>query len=209
VVVASSSYEQHLDHLQQLFRHLQTHRLVINLVKFVFAASKMEFLCHEISAASVKPIGSHKEAFGSLFSAQHLQAAAGVPRPGELLSPFSAWCCQDSQAYDRRSPWQPGANKPVPWTSIMQQAFQVAKQAVSAVSSLAHPVQGANLHLVGEASATHLRATLQKQFAHSAAWKPLGFFFRNLELAQVPYWAFDYELLTCFLGKRHFLSHPP
>jgi hypothetical protein len=65
VVIASSSYEQHLDHPQQLFHHLQAHRLVINLVKFVFAASKMEFLCHEISVAGAKPICSHKEAFGS------------------------------------------------------------------------------------------------------------------------------------------------
>jgi hypothetical protein len=55
-----------------------------------------------------------------------------------------------------------------------------------------------------DASATHIRACLQQKGAGSPGWELLGFFSKKLEPAQVKYSPFDWELLVCFLGIRHF-----
>jgi hypothetical protein len=60
------------------------------------------------------------------------------------------------------------------------------------------------LSIAVDVSASHVGACLQQRRPGGAAWEPLGFFSRKLELAQVKYFALDHELLVCYLGIRHF-----
>jgi hypothetical protein len=204
IIVASSSSKQHLAHLHLLFQRLREHGLVINLEKCVFSASSVEFLGHEISASSARPLRSHVQAnedFPRPGTFKQLQAFLGlvnfyrrlVPQAACILTPLTDILCGGHTG-----------NKPVQWSPTLQMAFEEAKQAVAAASVLARPVLGSHLSLAVDASATHVGAALQQQVAGSAAWQPLGFFSRKLEPAQVRYSAFDRELLTCYLGIRHF-----
>ena len=54
--VFSKSREQHWTHLRTLFAILAANSLALNLEKCVFAASKLDFLGHRISAATVAPL---------------------------------------------------------------------------------------------------------------------------------------------------------
>ena len=55
ILAASSSLDEHLQHLQTLFQHLSDHVLVINPAKCEFGKSEVHFLSHTISTAGIRP----------------------------------------------------------------------------------------------------------------------------------------------------------
>ena len=55
ILIASSSLDEHLQHLYMLFQHLSNHGLVINPAKCEFSKSEVNFLSHTISAAGIRP----------------------------------------------------------------------------------------------------------------------------------------------------------
>jgi hypothetical protein len=64
-------------------------------------------------------------------------------------------------------------------------------------------VEGAELSLVTDASATHV-GTVVQQRRRGEAWRPLGFFSAQLNKAEVNYSSFDRELLSVVAAIRHF-----
>jgi hypothetical protein len=161
-------------------------------------------LGHELSAAGVRPLYSHVEALQAYprpSTVKQLQAFLGlvnfyrrfVPAAARLLKPLT-----DALVGGAR------AAAPVVWTDSMQSAFLGAKSAVAAATCLAHPVVGARLGLMVDASATHVGAALQQKPSPSPPWQPLGFFSKKLDTAQMKYSAFDREMFACYAGIRHF-----
>jgi hypothetical protein len=67
-----------------------------------------------------------------------------------------------------------GNPKALPWKPDMKTAFTAAKAALVAGVPLAHPLPGAVLALVMDASDAHVGAVLQQQVAQH--WQLLGFF---------------------------------
>ena len=202
--VASKNVEDHKRHLRELFLRLREHNLVINLEKCVFGAPSIDFLGHRVSAAGVEPLDDHviaiqqfpkprivKELQGFLgmvnFYRRFIQGAA------KILKPLT-----DSLRGNVKGTAQ------LTWSAAMETAFAAIKQALSQVALLAHPLQGATLSLVVDASDTHVGACLQQQQTATGAWEPLGFYSKKLDSAQTKYSAFDRELLACYLGIRHF-----
>ncbi len=94
-------------------------------------------------------------------------------------------------------------SQPLAWSLAMAAAFQAARVALSSSAVLAHPVAGAELSLVTDASATHVGAVVQQR-CHGQAWRPLGFFSAQLNKAEINYSAFDRELLAVVAAIRHF-----
>ncbi len=97
----------------------------------------------------------------------------------------------------------PKGTTPLAWSPTMAAAFQAARVALSSSAVLAHPVAGAELSLVTDASATHVGAVVQQR-RRGEAWRPLGFFSAQLSKAEVNYSAFDRELLAVVAAIRHF-----
>jgi hypothetical protein len=97
-----------------------------------------------------------------------------------------------------------GAPKPaasIPWMEAMQAAFAAAK---AACVRLIHPLPGAKISLLVDASADHIGTALQHRAHPAAPWRPLGFFPWRLDAAQVKYSAFDWKMLACVSGFRPF-----
>ena len=67
---------------------------------------------------------------------------------------------------------------------------------------LVHPLPGAVISLVTDASDTHIGGILQQLSAGS--WRPLAFFSRKLSPPESKYSTFDRELLAVFAAIRHF-----
>ena len=59
------------------------------------------------------------------------------------------------------------------WSSELQTAFDTAKAALASAVLLTHPSPSADVSLVTEASALHIRAVLQQR--ESGSWRPLAF----------------------------------
>jgi hypothetical protein len=89
------------------------------------------------------------------------------------------------------------------WTLAMSAPFLAARGPLSSSAVLAHPVAGAEISLVTDASATHVGAVVQQR-RHGRAWRPLGFFSAQLNKAEANYSTFDRELLAVVAAIRHF-----
>jgi hypothetical protein len=81
------------------------------------------------------------------------------------------------------------------WTAEMTNFFQAMKLAM-----VAYLHSRAEICVMVDASADHVRAALQQKTSASAAWQLV--FFSKLEPAQMKYLAFNRELWAC-VGGRH------
>jgi transposase InsO family protein len=94
------------------------------------------------------------------------------------------------------------------WAPAMQHSFQLVKDTLAEVATLTHPDPAADLSLAVDASNTHIGAVLQQWQpgggGRSGGWRPLSFFSKKLDAAQLKYSAFDRELLAAYLSLRHF-----
>ncbi len=89
------------------------------------------------------------------------------------------------------------------WSPAIQHSFKLIKDTLTSVAVLAHPDPAAEVNLAVDASNTHIGAVLQQRDA-GGGWRPLAFFSKKLDAAQLKYSAFDSKLLAAYLSMRHF-----
>lgn len=202
ILVASSSPEEHADHLRLLFSRLQEHGLTINTAKCVFGVSSIEFLGHLVTPEGIQPLESKVQAlrnFPRPTSLRKLREFLGLlnfhrrflPHAARILQPLT------DMLKSTKSP-----SAPLEWTDIADTAFQEAKSALMNATLLVHPLPNAPMRLITDASSIAIGAVLQ-QFQQDS-WCPLGFFSQKLKPAETRYSTFDRELLAVYLGIRHF-----
>ena len=204
VLVASATYEQNVADVRAVLERLREAGLVLNGEKCIFGATEVDFLGHHVTAAGISPIQDKVE--GVLrhprpVTMRQLLAFLGmfnfyrrfIPAAARILRPLT-----------EATKGSPKLTEEVSWDLQMEAAFEAAKSALAAAALLRHPIQGASLALMVDASADHVGAALQQRVSPSSAWQPLGFFSRKLNAAEVKYSAFDRELLACTAGIRHF-----
>lgn len=71
ILMASTSFETHVEHLRLLFHRLQSYGLVINVTKCDFGAS-IEFLGHLLNGEGILPLPSK------------IEAITNIPRPTSM-----------------------------------------------------------------------------------------------------------------------------
>jgi len=85
-----------------------------------------------------------------------------------------------------------GKKKTLVWTSEMDTAFNISKQAVADATMLIHPCANVPIALTVDASDVAVGAVLEQQVGN--VWRPLAFFSRQLIPSQQKYSAFNLEL---------------
>jgi hypothetical protein len=203
IIVASTCEALHRRHLLQVFSLLEQNVLVVNEEKCVFGQSSVEFLGHIISAAGSSPLPSRVEAIAAFprpVTVRQLQAFLGlfnfyrkfIPAAARVVLPLT-----------RALRGGPRGDQPLDWSAEMAAAFEAARRSLSSTAVLQHPVHGAELSLVTDASATHVGAVIQQR-RPGQGWRPLGFFSAQLDKAQVNYSAFDRELFAVVAAIKYF-----
>lgn len=93
LLIASSSPEEHLQHLRLVFQHLEEHSLLINVAKSRFSISELNFLGHHVDATGMRPLEEKVQVireFPQPNTQCKLRRFFGV---SELLSPvYPPWC---------------------------------------------------------------------------------------------------------------------
>ena len=112
-----------------------------------------------------------------------------IPAAAQLLAPLYAALSTKNKS-----------SKLLQWSEVMEQAFKFAKTKLSNATMLVHPHPSAITSLTVDASDTAVGAVLQHD-----CWQPLAFFSKQLRPSERKYSAFDKELLSLYLGIRHFL----
>jgi hypothetical protein len=163
IIIASRDEREHLEHLREVSSRLRDAGLVINAEKCVFAETAVEFLGHKVSAAGVEPLRSHVQAVlahPEPTNISELQAFLGtvnfyrrfLPAAARVLKPLTDLLIGG-----------PKGTEPVSLADPQQAAFVAAKDALAAVTCLAHPSQGLQLSLMVGASADHIGGALQQR----------------------------------------------
>ena len=81
VLIASSSHEEHLEHLRTVFTLLQENGLFVNKDKCLLGVPSLDFLGHSVSAEGIRPLKSRVEAITSFpkpATKRNLQSFLGM-----------------------------------------------------------------------------------------------------------------------------------
>ena len=201
ILVASSSVDEHRQHLRQLFRKLADYGLVVNPQKCVFAQSSLEFLGHYVTCSGVQPLHSRVESityFPRPRSSKSLQEYLGMlnfyrrfmQHAASMLLPLYELVNVKGDEFEAA------------WTTRHDEHFQCSKVALATATYLAHPSATAETCINTDASDTAVGAVLQQRL--NGVWMPISFFSRKLHAAETKYSNFDNELLARYLAVKKF-----
>ena len=202
LLIASTSHEEHQDHLRQVFQRLNNYGVLINPSKCEFGVDTLQFLGHHIDREGIRPLAEKVQAvwdFPLPSSHRKLRAFLGMvnfyrrflPHAADLLHPLTL-LLDDSKT---------GA-KAVSWTDQAKEAFDAAKKALANATLLTHPQPDGQLAIMSDASDVAVGAVLQQRVDQQ--WHPISYFSKKLKPAEVRYSTFDRELLAIYLSIRHF-----
>ena len=201
VLIASSTPDEHKQHLQQVFQRLSDYGILINPSKCLFGVDSLEFLGHHVSSKGIRPVNTKVEVirkFPQPTTARHLREFIGlinfyhrfIPHCAQILQPLNTLL-----AATRPS-------QPLPWTEETTRAFTNIKEALAQATLLSHPKPSAPTSIVTDASDRAVGAVLQ-QFINGI-WCPISFFSKKLKPSETHYSTFDRELLAVYLAIKHF-----
>ena len=101
IVVFSSSWEEHLNHLCQVLECLQKAQLMVNMSKCQFGKSEVHYLGHVIGGGTVKPDPQKLEAVNNYPVPATEEGSESIFRPLWLLSMICATFCYHCGAFNR------------------------------------------------------------------------------------------------------------
>lgn len=202
LLVASSSTEEHEEHLRLLFDRLRSYGLVVNSGKCVFGVPTIDFLGHHITPDGITPLDDKVQAvrdFPQPTSLRKLREFLGLLNFHRRFIPDCARILQPLTDLLRT---KKGPNSPVEWSDAAASAFSLAKKALVDATVLVHPRAEAPLRLMTDASSVAVGAVLQQYIGGD--WHPLAFFSQKMKPAETRYSTFGRELLAIFLSVKHF-----
>ncbi|GBN81655.1 Transposon Ty3-G Gag-Pol polyprotein [Araneus ventricosus] len=173
LLIASSSLEEHLDNLKQVFDRLRKFGLVLNRDKCVFAVENLSFLGHKIDKYGITPLPEKVEAISNFPRPKTVQ---DLRRFLGMLNFFRRFLPQAAQ---KQLPLQKMLGKckkrdktPLNWTDESDQAFQNCINDLKEATHLAHPDSNAAIILMTDVSDRAIGGCIQQREGDS--WKPLA-----------------------------------
>ncbi|KAL1446423.1 hypothetical protein WDU94_000016 [Cyamophila willieti] len=202
VLVASSSEEEHIQHLTEIFKRFQQYSLVLNPSKCVFGQVEVKFLGYLVTSQGTSPL---PDRVTDIVQYTRPTTARGLRQFLGMINFYRRFIPHASNTLaainDLLTPNLKG-KAAIDWTPETRAAFDKCKEELAAATLLAHPRDGASLSLVSDASDTAVGATLQQLV--NDKWQPLGFFSKKLSTAEKKYGAYDRELLAVYLAVKYF-----
>ena len=201
ILVASSSQQQHLRDLEEVFQRLERHGLLLRPDKCHFGLESVRFLGHLVDASGIRPLPEKVRAvrdFPRPNTARQLRTFLGMMNFYHRFIPGAASTLSPLHRLANQRP----SSAALHWSEEDSRAFEDAKAHLADAATLAHPLEHAQLALFTDASNIGIGACLQQW--QNGKWVPLGFFSRHLQPSQKRYSTFDRELLAAHLSAIHF-----
>ena len=202
VLIASSSPEEHLQHLRAVFERLAAHGIIINPNKCLFGVNELDFLGHHIDRHGISPLPEKVQAvrnFPQPQTPRQLRRFLGLVN---FYHRFIPHCADFMQPLHALLSTGKSKSHKLTWTNAALIAFTTTKEALAKASLLSYPKPDAPICLMTDASDTAVGAVLQQHI--NGTWHPISFFSRKMTLAETRYSTFDRELLAVFLAIKHF-----
>ena len=177
LLIASTDLDTNLKHVQQVLERLQQHGLSIHPNKCEFGQSSLSFLGHLVSAHGIAVLPGQVDAIREFcLPTTRRQIREFVC----LVNFYRRFLLNSSSLLHPRTDLLAGAkvpkNRPLVQPDCAVLSFHAAKDATAKATLLSHPVPGATLQLMVDASDVGVGGVLQ-QFIDST-WQPLAFFLK-------------------------------
>jgi len=202
ILIASSSHEEHLNHLRTLFQRLEKYGVVVNPGKCVFGQPEVRFLGYMVSGAGTCPLPEKVEAIRDFQRPQTVKSLRQFLGMINFYRRFIPGAARVQAPLNDLLQGNAKGRTPVTWSPAADAAFDQCKDALARATLLAHPKLDAPLAIFTDASDFAIGAVLQQRV--NGAWQPLEFFSKKLSPAERQYSAFDRELLAIYRAVRHF-----
>lgn len=160
ILVASSSEEEHREHLRLLFERLREYGVVINPGKCAFGQTEVEFLGYLVTGDGTRPLLTCARAIAEYTeprTAKDLRRYLGMvnfyrrflPRAAEIQAPLNNLLRGNLKGKTL-----------IAWTPQARRAFQAIKENLIQATMIAHPKHNAELALFADASDNSVGAVL-------------------------------------------------
>ncbi|KFM68617.1 Transposon Ty3-I Gag-Pol polyprotein, partial [Stegodyphus mimosarum] len=197
IIITSSSLEQHIKDLQEVFSLLKEAGLTINASKCKFATKELKYLGYKISQKGIETQDSKIKAIKSF----------PPPKTAKKLSSFLGLCSYyRSFIKDFANIVEPllvlkRKKSKFTWTAEANTAFEKLKEALINAPVLKFPEGDENLEIAADASDYAIGAVLMQK-GH-----PLAFFSKTLNATQRNYTATERETLAVLMAVQKFRVH--
>ena len=202
IFIFSPDMHTHKQHLLEIANRLNAFGLTLNMKKTSLGLSEIDVLGYRLSAKGILPLRDKVNAierFPKPSNVKQLRQFLGmvtyqgrfIKNAAELLSPLNLLLTGNVKNAD-----------PIVWNSLAEDAFSATKNALSDITFLAHPKQGAKLQLKSDASGVAVGAILEQVYDNTV--EVLGYFSKALHGAQLRYSTYDLELLSVYLSVKYF-----
>lgn len=203
LLIASTTKEEHLQHLRQIFDRLNQYGLKLNPAKCVLGQPSVSFLGYLVTPSGVKPLPTKTKAIidfpkpETISQLRRFLAMVNfyrrfLPNAAQTQAPLHEFL-KNSKKNDKR---------PVPWTDESSSSFEQCKTDLAQAATLSFYAPNQQLSLLVDASNIAIGAVLQTQSAKDP--RPLAFFSRKLSTTEQNYSTYDRELLAIYSAVKHF-----
>lgn len=203
ILVASTSEEEHLDHLKRVFQRLVDYGLVINVAKCHFGKSEVKFLGYLVSASGIVPLPEKVEAIRQFPKPQNIRELRRFLGMLNFYRRFTQNAAKYQAPLNNCLHGPKISNStPVSWNPELTDAFEQCRESIAQAALLAHPNINAPWAIFSDASDLAIGGVLQ-QFVNGA-WQPLNFFSKKLAVKKTKLSPYDRELDAVFESVKHF-----
>ncbi|CAH8647502.1 unnamed protein product, partial [Schistosoma rodhaini] len=199
LLVASSTMDEHIQQLRQLFARLRDHGISINIEKCEFGKGSLQFLGHMVTSQGITPISTEIDTIRDYplpDTQKKLRRFLGLINYYRRFIPNCAAILQPLTDALR------GHSRTFQLSAEAIQAFENAKKALNKKTTLARRKSETPLAIMTDASNVAVGAVLQQLV--NGTWEPLSFFSKRLNPTQTRYSTFGRELLAIYLAIKHF-----
>ena len=194
LIISNKSFDDHLHKLEKVLKRLLKAGFKINAEKSFFAQDQLEYLGFKITREGIMPLPDKVQAIKNIATPttkKQLRSFIGVinyyrdmwkGRSG-ILTPLSSMTSKEAK-------WN--------WTKECQQAFDKIKQLVSRETLLSYPDFNKPFEIHTDASKVQLGAVISQNN------KPIAFYSRKLNPAQINYTTTERELLSIVETLKEF-----
>ena len=196
LVLTNGSLEDHLSKLDEVLKRMREAGLKVNANKSFFCQTQLEYLGYWITREGIQPLPKKVEAIQKIATPKNkgeLRSFIGLVnyyrdswiRRSDLLAPLAKLTGKSSE-------WR--------WTEAEQKAFDTIKRVVAREVLLAHPDFTKKFDIHTDASKYQLGAVISQN------GKPIAFYSRKLNSAQLNYTTTERELLAIVETLKEFRS---
>ena len=200
LVVKRGTYKEHLEQLDEIFRRCRKAGLQVNAEKCRFGLEEIDYLGYIITPEGIKPNPKKIKAIQALerpTTTTEVRRLIGMvqyyrdlwKRRSHILQPFTELSSGPK-------------GKKITWTPKLEKAFNDIKKMVCKETLLTYPDWSKPFIIHTDASDYQLGAVISQKYGED--YKPLAFFSRKLNKAQMNYTTTEKELLSIVECIREF-----